>query len=70
MFIDDILIYLKMNLEHQEHLRKALTILRENKLYAKFSKCEFWLRQVLFLGHVVSKDGILVDPNKIEAVTK
>ena len=70
VFIDDILIYSKTDLEHQEHLRKSLTILRENKLYAKFSKCEFWLRQVSFLGHVVSKDGIFVDPNKIEVVTK
>ncbi|XP_022933277.1 uncharacterized protein LOC111440356 [Cucurbita moschata] len=70
VFIEDILIYSKTDLEHQEHLRKALTILRENKLYAKFSKCEFWLRQVSFLGHVVSKDEIFVDPNKIEAVTK
>ena len=69
VFIDDILIYSKTDLEHQEHLRKALTILRENKLYAKFS-CEFWLRQVSFLGHVVSKDEILVDPTKIQGVTK
>ena len=59
-----------MDLEHQEHLRKVLTILRENKLYSKFSKCEFWLRQVSFLRHVVSKDEILVDPTKIEAITK
>ena len=70
VFIEDILIYSKTDLEHQEHLRKALTILRENKLYVNFSKCKFWLRQVSFLGHVVSKDGILVDPTKIEAVTK
>ena len=70
VFIDEILIYSKTDLEHQEHLHKALTILREDKLYAKFSKCEFWLRQVSFLGHVVSKDGIFVDPNKIEAITK
>ena len=48
----------------------TLTILRENKLHAKFTKCEFWLRQVSFLGQVVSKDGIFVDPNKMEAVTK
>ena len=70
VFIDNILIYLKTDLEHEEHLRKVLTTLREHKLYAKFSKCEFWLRQVAFLGHVVSKDGISVDPTKFEVVTK
>ena len=69
-FIDDILIYSKTDLEHEEHLRKVLTTLREHKLYAKFSKCEFWLRQVSFLGHVVSKNGIFVDPTKVEAITK
>ena len=70
VFIDDILIYSKTDEEHQKHLRKGLTILRENKLYAKFSKYEFWLRQVSFLGLIVSKDGILVNPTKIEAVIK
>ena len=70
VFIDDILIYSRTDLEHEEHLRKVLTTLREHKLYAKFSKCEFWLRQVSFLGHVVSKDGISVDPTKVEAITK
>ena len=70
VFIDDILIYSKTDEEHQKHLRKGLTIIRENKLYVKFSKCKFWLRQVLFLGLIVSKDGILVDPTKIEAVMK
>ncbi|XP_038876706.1 uncharacterized protein LOC120069092, partial [Benincasa hispida] len=55
--------------EHKEHLRKVLGTVRENKLYAKFSKCEFWLRKVSFLGHVVSKDGVSMDPAKIEAIT-
>ena len=55
MFIEDILVYPKMDQEYQEYLRKVLTTLRENKLYAKFSKCEFWLRQVPFFGQVVSK---------------
>ncbi|KAL0558819.1 hypothetical protein IC582_003401 [Cucumis melo] len=69
VFIDDILIYSKTEAEHEEHLRMVLQTLRDNKLYAKFSKCEFWLTQVSFLGHVVSKDGVSVDPAKIEAVT-
>ncbi|TYK14194.1 ty3-gypsy retrotransposon protein [Cucumis melo var. makuwa] len=69
MFIDDILIYSKTEAEHEEHLRMVLQTLRDNKLYAKFSKCEFWLKQVSFLGHVVSKAGVSVDPTKIEAVT-
>ncbi|KAL0536641.1 hypothetical protein IC582_025599 [Cucumis melo] len=69
VFIDDILIYSKTEAEHEEHLRMVLKTLRDNKLYAKFSKCEFWLKQVSFLGHVVSKAGVSVDPAKIEAVT-
>ncbi|KAL0559024.1 hypothetical protein IC582_003613 [Cucumis melo] len=69
VFIDDILIYSKTEAEHEEHLRIVLQTLRDNKLYAKFSKCEFWLKQVSFLGHVVSKVGVSVDPAKIEAVT-
>ncbi|TYJ96450.1 retrotransposon protein, putative, Ty3-gypsy sub-class [Cucumis melo var. makuwa] len=58
-----------MKAEHEEHLRMVLETLRANKLYAKFSKCEFWFKQVSFLGHVVSKAGVSVDPTKIEAVT-
>ncbi|KAL0533979.1 hypothetical protein IC582_028255 [Cucumis melo] len=69
VFIDDILIYSKTEAEYEEHLRMVLQTLRDNKLYAKFSKCEFWLKQVSFLGHVVSKAGVSVDPAKIEAVT-
>ncbi|KAL0544922.1 hypothetical protein IC582_020052 [Cucumis melo] len=69
VFIDDILIYSKTEAEHEEHLRMVLQTLRDNKFYAKFSKCEFWLKQVSFLGHVVSKAGVSVDPAKIEAVT-
>ncbi|KAL4013983.1 hypothetical protein IC575_026168 [Cucumis melo] len=69
VFIDDILIYSKTEAEHEEHLRIVLHTLRDNKLYAKFSKCEFWLKQVSFLGHVVSKAGVSVDLAKIEAVT-
>ncbi|KAL0549580.1 hypothetical protein IC582_014065 [Cucumis melo] len=69
VFIDDILIYSKTEAEHEEHLRMVLQTLRDNKLYAKFSKCEFWLKQVSFLGHVVSKAGVFMDPAKIEAVT-
>ncbi|TYK02180.1 ty3-gypsy retrotransposon protein [Cucumis melo var. makuwa] len=69
VFIDDILIYSKTEAEHEGHLRMVLETLRANKLYAKFSKCEFWLKQVSFLGHVVSKAGVSVDLAKIEAVT-
>ena len=68
VFIDDILIYSRTKEEHEHHLRIVLGILKEKKLYAKFSKCEFWLSSVAFLGHVVSKEGITVDPKKIEAV--
>ncbi|KAA3473298.1 DNA/RNA polymerases superfamily protein [Gossypium australe] len=68
VFIDDILVYSKTEDEHNEHLRVVLQILREKQLYAKFSKCEFWLRKVTLLGHVVSAEGIKVYPRKIEAV--
>ncbi|TYK28169.1 gag protease polyprotein [Cucumis melo var. makuwa] len=69
VFIDDILIYSKTEAEHEEHLHQVLETLRANKLYAKFSKCEFWLKKVTFLGHVVSSEGVSVDPAKIEAMT-
>ena len=68
VFIDDILVYSKTEEEHVEHLRTVLQILRDGKLYAKLSKCEFWKSEVKFLGHVVSKQGIAVDPAKVEAV--
>jgi hypothetical protein len=68
VFIDDILIYSENKEEHAEHLRIVLTRLREHQLYAKFSKCEFWLREVPFLGHVLSDGGIMVDPTKVQEV--
>ena len=68
VFIDDILIYSRSQEEHSKHLRQVLETLRAEKLYAKFSKCEFWIREVDFLGHVVSKEGIYVDPSKIKAI--
>ena len=66
--IDDILIYSKKKEENAEHLHTVLETLRKHKLYAKFSKCEFWLEKVAFLGHVVSAGGISVDPEKIQAI--
>ncbi|KAJ0801140.1 putative nucleotidyltransferase, Ribonuclease H [Helianthus annuus] len=68
VFIDDILIYSKTKSDHERHLRLILTLLNTEKLYAKFSKCEFWLKEVQFLGHVVNDKGIHVDPVKIKAV--
>ncbi|WVZ71026.1 hypothetical protein U9M48_019653 [Paspalum notatum var. saurae] len=68
VFIDDILIYSKDEKEHEEHLRIVLTRLREHKLYAKFSKCAFWLKEVGFLGHILSEKGVAVDPSKVECV--
>ncbi|KAG8480712.1 hypothetical protein CXB51_025402 [Gossypium anomalum] len=68
VFIDDILIYSRDEIEHAEHLRVVLQILWDKQLYAKFNKCEFWLREVSFLGHVVSASGIRVDPSKISAI--
>jgi hypothetical protein len=68
VFIDDILVYSRSEGEHEEHLRLALQKLRENRLYAKLSKCEFWMKQVAFLGHVISKGGISMDPSKVQDV--
>jgi len=70
VFIDDILIYSKTQEEHAEHLRLVLGVLREKQMYAKLSKCEFWMDEVQFLGHVISAQGIAVDPAKVEAVVK
>ncbi|KAD2805327.1 hypothetical protein E3N88_38704 [Mikania micrantha] len=70
VFIDDILIYSKSEGDHACHLKEVLETLCKEKLFAKFSKCAFWLREVQFLGHVISTDGIMVDPTKVEAVMK
>ncbi|GKD08679.1 putative reverse transcriptase domain-containing protein [Tanacetum coccineum] len=68
VFIDDILIYLKDKKEHEEHLKEILELLKKEKLYAKFSKCEFWIPKVQFFGHVIDSRGIYVDPTKIESI--
>ncbi|GJY49889.1 putative reverse transcriptase domain-containing protein [Tanacetum coccineum] len=68
VFIDDILIYSKSKQEHEEHLKIILELLKKEELYAKFSKCEFWIPKVQFLGHVIDNKGIHVDPAKIESV--
>ncbi|GJS63691.1 putative reverse transcriptase domain-containing protein [Tanacetum coccineum] len=68
VFIDDILIYSKNKDEHKEHLKAILELLKKEKLYAKFSKCDFWLESVQFLGHVIYSKGVHVDPAKIEAI--
>jgi hypothetical protein len=65
VFIDDILIYSKSKEEHARHLRVILQRLRNYQLYAKFSKCAFWLKEVLFLGHIISAEEIIVDPSKV-----
>ena len=70
VFINDILVYFKNEEEHEEHLRLVLQKLRENQLYVKFSKCEFWLDEVSFLGHVITNGGIAVDPGKVRDVLK
>ena len=68
VFIDDILVYSKCEKEHEEHLIIVITRLKEHKLYAKFSKCEFWLKEVQLLGHILSENGISVDPSKVQQV--
>jgi hypothetical protein len=70
IFIDNILVFSKTVEEHEEHLRIVLGKLRQHQLYAKFSKCEFWMEEVAFLGHMLSAKGVAVDPSKIEAVSK
>ena len=70
VFIDDILVYSKSPEEHQQHLKLVLQRLREKKLYAKFSKCNIWLEEIAFLGHIVKKEGVMVDPEKIKVVAE
>jgi hypothetical protein len=70
VFIDDILIYSKSHEDHEHHLRIVLGRLRAHQLYAKLSKCEFWLEKIAFLGHILTAEGIEVDPSKVEAVSK
>jgi hypothetical protein len=68
VFIDDILVHSESEEEHEEHLRLALQKLREQRLYTKLCKCEFWMKKVAFLGHIISKGGISVDPSKVQDV--
>ena len=68
IFVDDILIYSQFEEEHEDHLRIVLQALKERQLYAKFSKCEFWLTKVKFLRHVVSTSGVSVDLEMVEAI--
>jgi hypothetical protein len=68
VFIDDILIFSKNEEEHDEHLCLVLQKLRENQLYAKLNKCEFWLKEVSFFGHIISEGRIFVDPSKVKDV--
>ena len=68
MFIDDILVYSRDQEDHDTHLWVVLETFRNEQLYAKLSKCEFWLREVSFLRHIVSEEGIRVDPKKIEVI--
>lgn len=68
VFIDDILVYSRSKVEHDEHFRIILQILGEKKLFTNFSKCKFWLKKVVFLGHIISAKGIQIDPKKIETI--
>ena len=68
VFVDDILIYFQLEEEHEDHLKIVLQALKEHQLYAKFSKCEFWLTKVRVLRHVVSTSGVSMDPKKVEVV--
>jgi hypothetical protein len=70
VFIDNILVFSKTAEDHEEHLRIVLEKLRQQQVYAKFNKCEFWVEEVAFLGNVLSAAGVVVDPSKIEAVSK
>jgi hypothetical protein len=68
VFIDDILVYLRNEDEHVSHLHIVLQWLRDHRLYAKFSKCDFWLKEIKFVGHTISQEGIVVDPDKVQEV--
>jgi hypothetical protein len=68
VFIDDILVYSHNEQEHEEHLKKVLQRLRDCQLYAKVSKYEFWISEVLFLGHIINRDGLAIDPKKVAAI--
>ena len=68
VFIDDILIYSKNREEHEEHIRLVLQVLRKHQLYAKFNKCEFLHKQIHYLGHFLSEEGVVVDPDKIRSI--
>jgi hypothetical protein len=70
VFIDDILVYSKNEDEHTSHLHIVLQRLQDHRLYAKLSKCEFWLKQIKFLGHTISQEGIAVDPDKVQEVVE
>jgi len=70
VFIDDILVYSTNNVEHGEHLKITMEKLGEKRMFAKLKKCEFWLEEVSFLGHVVSKNGLAVDSSKVQAVVE
>jgi hypothetical protein len=70
VYLDDILVYSKSKEEHEEHLRLVLTKLREYRFHAKFSKCEFWLPQVTYLGHVIFEKGIPVNPETVKAIVE
>jgi hypothetical protein len=68
VFLDDILVYSKTEEEHEQHLRMVLQVLREHQLYAKLSKCSFYQKQIHYLGHIISEEGIIVDPEKVQAI--
>jgi hypothetical protein len=68
VFIDDILLYFQNEQEHEEHLRKVLQRLQDCQMYAKLSKCEFWISKVLFLCHIINQGGLAVDPKKVAAI--
>ena len=70
VFVDDILIYSKGRAEYEQHLQLALQVVKENQFYAKLEKCDFWLQEIQFLGHMVSKEGIPVDSAKVEVVMR